>query len=691
LEVIPAVARVMLEPHPKPMQRAVGILTPAYTSPLKVRRVVLRIACLAALGCGEIDTTSPRGAAGAPAVTPADAGVAPTDQGPLESKDSTRVFAEDVLWRFDLTAAPSDVEWLHANAELEQSISADLTASGIPIGQVGLRYKGNVGTLENCFDAKGNQICSKLSMKLVFNEYDTNKRFYGLKRLNFHALTYDPSLMHDRLAYGMFREMNVHASRATHAQLYLNGEYLGVFSMVEQVDGRFADHRFPGAGEGNLYKERWPNSSDPAYYVAGLKTNEAAANVSRMVAYGQAISTATDRTLPEVIAAYNDVDYLMRYLAVDGAISNVDGITAWYTGPGWISNHNYYWYEEESGQRFWLIPWDLHYTFEVSTPFDAVPAWDAPPGDCSVRYVTFSADAPVRAPGCDPFVHGLALFERSRYLGAVQQLLDGPLQLDSIDQKLDRWFSQIADAVAGDPNGPGLAGLQEGVKNLRSNLGWLRERLQRVHDGVPVARMVLTVGSPNDFEGVDPLGFTLGATGMSNPTSTLSYGPNQNGPIAGATDARFDFVFRDASPPAPWAQWLFVNLRTAGGRASLVDSGVTEIHFKARSNANRQLRVDIESPNNPETNQGVCLGWDVNITTEAREYACALAAAEIPSWRLSQTPLPPPTTDRNAVFNYMTGLVFRPQANGRTASGLFPTGTTDQGFVEIDDVEFVTP
>ena len=237
---------------------------------------------------------------------------------------------------------------------------------------------------------------------------------------------------------------------------------------------------------------------------------------------------------------------------------------------------------------------------------------------------------------------------------------------------------------------PGLEGFQGGVGKLRSNLEWLRERLQHVRDGVPVKRLALTMGGPNDFEGVDPLGFVVGATGMSNPTTTLSYGPNQNAPIAGAADARIDFEFRDTSPPVAWQQWLFVNFRMDGGQATLVDSGVTGIHFKARSNANRQLRVDIESPNNPETNKGVCLGWDVNITTGAQEYVVTLATAAIPSWRLGQSPQPVPSTDRNAVFNQMTGLVFRPQAINRNSSGTFPDGVTDRGYVEIDDIEFVT-
>jgi hypothetical protein len=76
----------------------------------------------------------------------------------------------------------------------------------------------------------------------------------------------------------------------------------------------------------------------------------------------------------------------------------------------------------------------------------------------------------------------------------------------------------------------------------------------------------------------------------------------------------------------------------------------------------------------------------VNITTEAQEYVVTLATAAVPIWRLSQSPA---VTDRNAVFNNMLGLVFRPIAIGRLASGMFPAGGSDPGFVEIDDTEFV--
>ena len=147
--------------------------------------------------------------------------------------DPSVVFADGRLADYALTLDAADWEELKASARDEEYVAARLTAAGCDVGSVGLRFKGSVGTLDNCFDDQGNQTCPKLSMKVKFNHVDDTVRYHGLKRLNFHSLRHDPSLMHDRLGYAMFRDMGIDVPRASHATLQVNGESLGVFSLVE--------------------------------------------------------------------------------------------------------------------------------------------------------------------------------------------------------------------------------------------------------------------------------------------------------------------------------------------------------------------------------------------------------------------------------------------------------------------------
>lgn len=64
----------------------------------------------------------------------------------------------------------------------------------------------------------------------------------------------DDRQMRDRLGYWLFGKMGIPAPRATHAKLLINGEYVGVFALIENIDVRFTRHNYD-SGEGNLYKE----------------------------------------------------------------------------------------------------------------------------------------------------------------------------------------------------------------------------------------------------------------------------------------------------------------------------------------------------------------------------------------------------------------------------------------------------
>ena len=53
--------------------------------------------------------------------------------------------------------------------------------------------------------------CVKLSMKVKINHTDDDLKFHGLKKLQFHAMNTDASLMRERLSYYLFREMGIPA------------------------------------------------------------------------------------------------------------------------------------------------------------------------------------------------------------------------------------------------------------------------------------------------------------------------------------------------------------------------------------------------------------------------------------------------------------------------------------------------
>jgi len=399
---------------------------------------------------------------------------------------SEYVYDQEALRTYEVTIAPNDWQWLNDNARLEAYVSGTLTFEGQEYGPIGVRYKGGFGTLHGCFDAVGNRTCAKLPLKLKFNEYDDDLRFYGLKKLNFHSMKSDPSALHDRLGYSLYREAGVIGPRSVHARLVVNGEYLGLFALVEQIDGRFARDRFADGGEGNIYKEVWPVHRYPQPYLDALKTNEDEdPSVDRMMRFASALAGAADDTIEQVLEEWTDVDSLMAFLAVDRAIENWDGIVGFWCVGGHCGNHNFYWYEETTRDRVWLIPWDLDNTFDVPNffvEFFGQAAWDAPPGDCEPVHIFDIGDVAAgrRAAACDDLVRWLGQTLRPRYKAAVDDLLAGPFALDKMRADLERWKSQIAEAVAEDRNGPTMAEWTSAVQELSADLATLRAQMEVV-------------------------------------------------------------------------------------------------------------------------------------------------------------------------------------------------------------------
>jgi spore coat protein H len=395
--------------------------------------------------------------------------------------DAATAFHADAQVLFDFPHVPTfdlelpEAEWLalQANAQDEQYVEADCSFEGIAVGKVGLRFKGYYGSLFGCFNELGELVCPRLSLKVKFDEYVADQRFYGLKRLNFNAYRHDDSRMKEKLTYELYRAMGIVAPRATWAVVRVNGESQGLYGMVEQVDGRFADDRWPDAPDGNLYKEVWPTETDPSALIAALATNEEAADVSAFLAFSQAMTTSTEEEARATLGGMMDLDYLARYMAVDDAVANYDGVTYFWTDGITRDNHNFYIYEE-SPTRFTLIPWDVEASFWIN-PDHAAPHWTELQQDCSLTYPYWEGLA--GAPACDLIFRALNQ-DLTAWRSASRELLDGPFALDTMLANIDRHVAFIGDAARADPTPNMYATFDQAVQNLRTTLPDLRARLE---------------------------------------------------------------------------------------------------------------------------------------------------------------------------------------------------------------------
>jgi spore coat protein CotH len=469
-------------------------------------------------GCADSSsatTNKPARPAPASAKTPATPKASTTTVSSVtDTSAGVDVFAADVVHNYAVTVDPADWDLIQRFPVKEQYVKGKLEFEGHTFEPIALRFKGARGSLygcfkccstsdtlaacpgpdQQCYDDKGMiapDTCAKLSMKIDFDTDWGKTDFYGLDLLNVHAPQYDSSEgLRERLAYYIFRDFNVMAPRAASATLSVNGQNLGVFTIVEAETGPFVKNAFGDSNAGNLYKQRWPTlSTDADYYVSGLETNKKSPDVSRMLELAQALKTATDATIERVLDEKMDLDALMRFIAVDRAIGNFDGpltfrckqqdtipalppdvLAAQVFPLPWetCQNKNFYFYERPSDGRIYLVPWDLNLTL---LPFIPTADWTVPPQNCDMLQWNG------RVPQCDPLVHWLATVTYPRFVAAAQQLLQTSFDLDRLGSQLDAWAAALEPVAIANEPGLTQAQFSSGVDLIKSTLATQRRDL----------------------------------------------------------------------------------------------------------------------------------------------------------------------------------------------------------------------
>jgi spore coat protein CotH len=233
----------------------------------------------------------------------------------------------------------------------------ELTALGKTCKDVGLRYKGN-------FTYMASSRGLKRPWKIELGRHVEGQRFLGLKKLNLNNGHTDPTKAREALSYAVFRAAGVPASRTAFAELTLtvpgkyDKEYVGLYTLVEQVDRIFLQDRFksrkgmllkPEGLPGGLphFGEDWKQYA-PRYRPRGEPDKK---QQKRLIDFTRLINKADDARFRKEIGSYLDIDPFLRFLAVNALLANLDS----FLGFG----HNFYLYLRPDTDRFVFIPWDL--------------------------------------------------------------------------------------------------------------------------------------------------------------------------------------------------------------------------------------------------------------------------------------------------------------------------------------------
>ncbi len=277
------------------------------------------------------------------------------------------LFSKSTLQRVDLELHSADWAKLKENFQTNTFYPADFKWNGQTVFNVGIRSRG-----------RGSRNANKPGLKVDFDRYSANQKFLGLKSLVLDNLTQDPSGIHETVSMAFYERLGIPTPRETHVRLYVRGEFIGLYALVESVDKQFLARIYGLIGEdtqndGWLYEFVWQEHylfSDLGTDLAEIKlrfdatTHESKSDEEKYRPIQELITlanqTATDRFV-EVIGPRFDIPGFIRYVAAQAYLGDTDGFL------GAFGMNNFYLYRLENQIKHVLIAWDTDNTFWGST------------------------------------------------------------------------------------------------------------------------------------------------------------------------------------------------------------------------------------------------------------------------------------------------------------------------------------
>lgn len=171
-------------------------------------------------------------------------------------------------------------------------------------------------------------ISQKSSLKLKFDAYVDGGEFLGMQEITFNNMSNDYSMMHEHVAYWMYRQAGVPAARANHAWLTLNGEPYGLFANVETVDRTLIGRWFADP-EGTLYEVHDVDFYDG--YIEDFTLEYGEDDRTNLQGTADAMERSGASAFTE-LADHMDLDSFLAYWAVSAVIGQFDSYPYGYPG-----------------------------------------------------------------------------------------------------------------------------------------------------------------------------------------------------------------------------------------------------------------------------------------------------------------------------------------------------------------------
>jgi len=271
---------------------------------------------------------------------------------PLYGQTADDLFNGAELQSLQITMHSHDWDSLRANFTSNDFYPADITWNGLRVRNVGVRSRG-----------LGSRSGVKPGLELDFAHYSSRSRFLGLTSLVLDNFTTDPSMIRERVAMALMRRLGIPAPREAHTQLWVNGQYAGLYALVEPVDTTFVQ-RALGESSGALYEYHWVapffatflgESLDAYRPLFEPRTQETKSTFDLFDPIRELFRTINNAPVESFRDAVNerlDLDSTLRLIAAETFLAEWDGVL------GYAGMNNFYLYRNVATGQSRMLPWD---------------------------------------------------------------------------------------------------------------------------------------------------------------------------------------------------------------------------------------------------------------------------------------------------------------------------------------------
>lgn len=366
-------------------------------------------------------------------------------------------FNPAVLHRIDLLINSRDWTALKTNFDQNTYYPADVTWNGVTVRNVGIRSRG-----------LGSRSGTKPALRVDANRYALGQEFLGRKSFLLDNLVQDPSGIRERAAMKLYQRLGVPAPLEAHAALYINGDYAGLYAVVEAIDKAFLARTF-GERDGNTendgylfeydYVDPWfwtYLGSDLSVYGARFDPSTRQ-NDTDHDKFGpiegllRAINESPEANFVEAVDPYLDLASFIRHVAIQNFLAEDDGII------GGAGTANFHLYRFENTTRHQFIAWDEDKAFSATdrsifTHHEFYPLMRRSMAVATLREAYFdalleAATAATEPPADDPAGAGWL----AREFAAQRDLVTAMMYADPAKPYSNSEFDQTVEALLAFP------------------------------------------------------------------------------------------------------------------------------------------------------------------------------------------------------------------------------------------------